>query len=77
MFYTFLKIIEFYLDFLISYQCYAQFYFYMFIFSLLPADLTLVNSSEDCVYLCGNSLGLCPKKTKVYMDIEIDKWSKL
>ncbi|XP_050393721.1 kynureninase [Patella vulgata] len=40
-------------------------------------DLSIVNGEEDCVYFCGNSLGLCPKKTKEYMDIEIDKWSKL
>lgn len=43
---------------------------------VLKTDLTLVDPEEDCVYLCGNSLGLCPKKTKYYMDIEIDKWSK-
>jgi len=40
-------------------------------------DLSLVNASEDCVYMCGNGLGLCPKKTKAYMEVEIDKWSKL
>ncbi|KAL5015360.1 hypothetical protein ScPMuIL_009630 [Solemya velum] len=40
-------------------------------------DLNLVNPEDDCVYLCGNSLGLCPKNTKKYMEIEIDKWAKL
>ncbi|KAJ8321832.1 hypothetical protein KUTeg_000303 [Tegillarca granosa] len=36
----------------------------------------MVDPEEDCVYFCGNSLGLCPKKTKEYMNIELDKWAK-
>ncbi|KAH9491998.1 hypothetical protein Btru_029597 [Bulinus truncatus] len=44
---------------------------------VLHTDADLVNPDEDSVYLCGNSLGLCPKKTKEYMDIELDKWAKL
>ena len=47
---------------------------YVFLFSV---DTSIVDPEEDCVYFCGNSLGLCPKKTKQYMDVEIDKWSKL
>ncbi|CAL1539128.1 unnamed protein product [Lymnaea stagnalis] len=44
---------------------------------VLNTDPSIVDLSEDCVYFCGNSLGLCPKKTKEYMNIQIDKWAKL
>ncbi|XP_048056776.1 kynureninase [Megalobrama amblycephala] len=43
---------------------------------LPPADLTLVDDSEDCVYFAGNSLGLQPKNTKKYIDEELEKWAK-
>ncbi|XP_071853962.1 kynureninase-like isoform X2 [Apostichopus japonicus] len=39
-------------------------------------DKTLVDNDEDCVYLSGNSLGLQPKKTRFYMDQELNKWGK-
>ena len=44
--------------------------------ALISADLKLVNPDEDCVYFCGNSLGLCPKKFKEYMLVEVNKWMK-
>ena len=44
---------------------------------LYGVDLGLVDPDEDCVYFCGNSLGLCPKKAKYYTDIEMDKWAKV
>lgn len=31
---------------------------------------------SDCIYLCGNSLGLQPKKASGYVESEITKWSK-
>ncbi|XP_067843296.1 kynureninase [Heptranchias perlo] len=44
----------------------------------LPSiDPTLVKAEDDCVYFCGNSLGLQPKKTKAYIDEELDKWAKI
>ncbi|XP_055998219.1 kynureninase-like isoform X2 [Ostrea edulis] len=43
---------------------------------LNKTDLSLVDPEEDCVYFCGNSLGLCPKKVKEYTLIEVDKWEK-
>ena len=43
---------------------------------LFTVDQTMVNPEEECVYFCGNSLGLCPKKTREYMEVEIDKWEK-
>lgn len=32
--------------------------------------------SEECVYLCGNSLGLQPKGTQPIIQEELEKWSK-
>lgn len=31
---------------------------------------------EDCVYLCGNSLGLKPLKADEYVSQQMDKWGK-
>ena len=39
-------------------------------------DLSLVDPEDDCVYFCGSSFGLCPKKTMEYMNEEIEKWEK-
>ncbi|XP_060562958.1 kynureninase-like isoform X2 [Ruditapes philippinarum] len=44
--------------------------------TLGSVDQTLVDPDEDCVYFCGNSLGICPKKTREYLNIEVDKWEK-
>ncbi|XP_041361628.1 kynureninase-like isoform X2 [Gigantopelta aegis] len=52
-------------------------FFYPKMKDLNHTDTSIVDPEEDCVYFCGNSLGLCPRKTKQYMDVEIDKWSKL
>jgi kynureninase len=35
-----------------------------------------IERTSECVYLCGNSLGLEPKVTKDIMNKELDKWSK-
>lgn len=43
---------------------------------LPKTDLSLVDPEEDCVYFCGNSLGLCPKKFKEYVLVEVNKWEK-
>ncbi|XP_029461267.1 kynureninase isoform X2 [Rhinatrema bivittatum] len=44
----------------------------------LPSvDATLVNEEEDCIYFCGHSLGLPPKKIKTYLDEELDKWATI
>uniref|UniRef100_UPI00398F3323 kynureninase n=1 Tax=Pristiophorus japonicus TaxID=55135 RepID=UPI00398F3323 len=44
----------------------------------LPStDPTLIKAEDDCVYFCGHSLGLQPKKTKVYIDEELNKWAKI
>ncbi len=33
-------------------------------------------SSSSCIYLCGNSLGLQPKRTKKYVMYELEEWEK-
>ncbi|XP_061181559.1 kynureninase-like [Saccostrea echinata] len=43
---------------------------------LQKTDLSLVDPEEDCVYFCGNSLGLCPKKFREYTLVEVNKWEK-
>ncbi|OCT63451.1 kynureninase [Xenopus laevis] len=40
-------------------------------------DQSLVNEEDECVYFCGNSLGLLPKTVKTYIDEELDKWAKM
>ena len=35
------------------------------------------NPNEDSIYLCGNSLGLQAKKSREYIDRELDKWAKV
>jgi kynureninase len=39
-------------------------------------DTSLVNPDDECIYMVGNSLGLPPKKAKVYATKLIDTWSK-
>lgn len=34
------------------------------------------DGEEECVYLCGNSLGLKPKKADVYMREQLENWGK-
>ncbi|CAN5476076.1 kynureninase [soil metagenome] len=35
------------------------------------------HGNENCIYLCGNSLGLQPKKTAVYVNTELTDWATL
>ncbi|KAL4618006.1 kynureninase isoform X1 [Arapaima gigas] len=44
---------------------------------LPPTDRSLVDPDDDCVYFAGNSLGLQPKRARVYVDEELDKWGKM
>ena len=34
------------------------------------------NKPSDCIYLCGNSLGLMPKQTRAAINNELDAWSQ-
>ncbi|KAL6115132.1 kynu [Pungitius sinensis] len=43
---------------------------------LPKADLSLVDGSQECIYLAGNSLGLQPERAGTYLMEELDKWAK-
>ena len=40
-------------------------------------DPSLVNEEMDCVYLCGNSLGLQPKEADIMVKQEMEKWQQM
>lgn len=40
-------------------------------------DPSLVNEEMDCVYLCGNSLGLQPKEADIMVKQEMEKWQQI
>ncbi|CCA69230.1 related to BNA5-kynureninase, required for biosynthesis of nicotinic acid from tryptophan via kynurenine pathway [Serendipita indica DSM 11827] len=40
------------------------------------SKLSPEDASKPCVYLCGNSLGLLPKRTKQLISEELDVWGK-
>lgn len=41
-------------------------------------DLSLVDNPEsECIYMCGNSLGLQPKSARTNVETEFDKWAKI
>jgi kynureninase len=45
----------------------------------LPMDATASDidvTGDECVYLCGNSLGLQPKGTRKLLNEELDVWSE-
>jgi len=35
------------------------------------------DEESECIYLCGNSLGLKPKAVDVYLSRQLDKWAKM
>lgn len=43
--------------------------------ALATVDPDLVDPKEECVYLCGNSLGLKPRTADTYMQEQLDKWA--
>ena len=44
---------------------------------LPTADESLVKDDEECIYLCGNSLGLKPKTADLYMKDVLDCWGNM
>ncbi|EGD75996.1 kynureninase [Salpingoeca rosetta] len=44
--------------------------------TLTCVDQSLVDPETECVYLCGNSLGLQPKRTATIVQEELDAWAK-
>ena len=43
----------------------------------LDVQLTEDEQEEECIYLCGNSLGLMPLAAKLYQDEQMMKWAQL
>ena len=40
--------------------------------------MSVVSSPEDeCIYLCGNSLGLLPRTAPEYVNRQFEKWAKM
>lgn len=52
-------------------------FYYPKIKDLPKVDFSLVDKEKDCIYLCGNSLGLQPKNARVLVDKEFDKWAQM
>ena len=45
---------------------------------LFQVDAKLIAEPDnDCIYLCGNSLGLQPKTAREYVNRQFDKWGKM
>ncbi|KAJ3186664.1 hypothetical protein HDU85_007484 [Gaertneriomyces sp. JEL0708] len=42
---------------------------------VIPEGHNAVDMDSDCIYLCGNSLGLQPKKTRKLLEEELDVWA--
>lgn len=40
-------------------------------------DTSLVDSEVDCIYFCGNSLGLQPKQAGTLVNQELEKWQQM
>ena len=57
---------------------YRDRFFYPKVKDLPKIDQKLIEDPDDeCVYLCGNSLGLQPKKARECIIRELDKWAKM
>ncbi|XP_068203975.1 kynureninase-like [Palaemon carinicauda] len=44
--------------------------------TLPSVDKELVDPNQDCVYMCGNSLGLKPRNADKYVMQQLDKWGE-
>ena len=45
-------------------------------FQLIETSGSDSDGDEECVYLCGNSLGLKPKMADAYMTEQLENWGK-
>jgi kynureninase len=43
---------------------------------LIIAEYSGPDENENCIYLCGNSLGLKPKMADEYMKEQLEMWGK-
>ena len=46
------------------------------ILHLIETSGSDTDGDEECVYLCGNSLGLKPKMADAYMREQLENWGK-
>jgi kynureninase len=46
-----------------------------FLFPATEPEAVRRAPGSPCVYLCGNSLGLQPRRTRAYVEEELDKWA--
>jgi kynureninase len=53
-------------------MCYLVMNVYQFV-----VDKKRIVPSEECIYLCGQSLGLMPKRTITYMAQFMNDWATL
>ena len=60
------------------YPTHRERFYYPKLKDLPKVDLDLVrNADDECIYLCGNSLGLQLKSARVHVEKEFDKWAKM
>ncbi len=53
-------------------------FYYPKLNELPKVDLSLINDpSDECIYFCGNSLGLQPKEARINVEKEFEKWAKM
>jgi kynureninase len=43
--------------------------------SLVSATIPAGQAADECIYFCGNSLGLMPKEVRTLVDTELDVWA--
>lgn len=52
-------------------------YDYSIMRRFFSVDPSLIDPDEECIYLCGNSLGLQPKTIKPLIEGELKKWAEM
>ena len=48
-----------------------------YLFKIIVDTALIKNPDDDCIYLCGNSLGLQPKSARDYVNRQFEKWEKM
>lgn len=58
-------------------KCFQKANYKIYSIYLSVVDTSLVDSEVDCIYFCGNSLGLQPKQAGTLVNQELDKWQQM
>lgn len=58
-------------------KCFQKANYKIYSIFLSVVDTSLVDSEVDCIYFCGNSLGLQPKQAGTLVNQELDKWQQM